>query len=278
MRVLVIDGNAVSMAATVLTLKSEGITADFTDLGEEGVSLAKLYDFDAITLDLQLPDMTGFEALRQIRRANIKAPVLILSTMAKVDDIVKALSMGADDYLTKPCDNRELVARIQSLVRRSKGLAQSVITTGNVALNLATKTVTVDEEQIYLTGKEYAILELLSLRKGVTLAKDVFMGHLYGGRDEPELKIVDVFICKLRKKMNAVNAHPIETIWGRGYVLRDADTKAGVASMASEVRDLADDPPTGFVADLPLGGPDAFKSKSERKPVSRGVRVLIPAT
>lgn len=262
--------------AARIPLQAEAVNVETTDLGEEGISLAKLYDFDAITLDLQLPDMTGFEVLRQIRRANVKTPILILSAMAKVDDIVKALGLGADDYLTKPCDNRELVARINSLVRRSRGLAQSVITTGNLSLNLATKTVTVDNSPIYLTGKEYAILELLSLRKGVTLAKDVFMGHLYGGRDEPELKIIDVFICKLRKKLNAVNAHPIETIWGRGYVLRDPDTKSSAPSMASEVRDLADDPPTGFVADLPLGGPDAFKPKTERKPVPRGVRVPLP--
>lgn len=262
MRVLTIDDSDHHS----IQLQEHGFAIEHADIGEEGISLAKRYDFDAIVLELNLIDMTGLEALRQIRRANIKTPVIILSRMAKIEDLVQALGAGADDYLTKPADIRELVARINSLVRRSRGLAQSVVSTGNLSLNLATKTATVAGEPLYLTGKEYAILELLSLRKGVTLAKDVFMGHLYGGRDEPELKIVDVFICKLRKKMNAVGAHPIETVWGRGYVLRDPDTRAQSPSMAAEVADLADDPPTGFVPNITLGGPRSVAKRAiERK-------------
>ena len=117
----------------------------------------------------------------------------------------------------------ELVARIHAIVRRSKGHAQSVITTGELTVNLDTKTVEVHGQRVHLTGKEYQMLELLSLRKGTTLTKEMFLNHLYGGMDEPELKIIDVFICKLRKKLSEATGgeNYIETVWGRGYVLRD---------------------------------------------------------
>ncbi|MFN7053600.1 MAG: response regulator transcription factor, partial [Gemmobacter sp.] len=130
---------------------------------------------------------------------------------------------GADDYLTKPFHREELVARIHAIIRRSKGHSQSVIITGKINVNLDAKTVEVDSKTVHLTGKEYQMLELLSLRKGTTLTKEMFLNHLYGGMDEPELKIIDVFICKLRKKLAEATGgqNYIETVWGRGYVLRD---------------------------------------------------------
>jgi two-component system cell cycle response regulator CtrA len=140
-----------------------------------------------------------------------------------MDSKVRALGFGADDYVTKPFHRDELVARIHAVVRRSKGHSQSVIRTGKLAVNLDAKTVEVDGARVHLTGKEYAMLELLSLRKGTTLTKEMFLNHLYGGMDEPELKIIDVFICKLRKKLSLACSgdNYIETVWGRGYVLRD---------------------------------------------------------
>lgn len=269
MRVLVIDGDAATTGSTAAEiLQSEGCSVEFTDMGEEGVELAKLYDFDLITLDLTLPDMTGFEALRQIRRAGVKTPVLILSAMAKVEDIVKALGLGADDYLTKPFHNEELVARVGSLVRRSKGHAQSLITTGNLELNLTSKTARVAGAPVHLTGKEYQMLELLSLRKGMTLSKEAFLTHLYGGRDEPEIKIVDVFICKLRKKLTAAGSHPIETVWGRGYVLRDADSKSG---SAADVADFIGEPPV-HVSKMSFAEYDALKDKLKEPGIRGRVR------
>jgi two-component system cell cycle response regulator CtrA len=192
-------------------------------MGEDGVDLAKLYDYDLILLDLNLPDMSGHEVLRQIRQSRVETPILILSGSDDTENKLKGFGFGADDYLTKPFHREELVARIHAIIRRSKGHSQSVIKTGRVSVNLDAKTVEVEGKTVHLTGKEYQMLELLSLRKGTTLTKEMFLNHLYGGMDEPELKIIDVFICKLRKKLAEATdgANYIETVWGRGYVLRD---------------------------------------------------------
>ena len=225
MRVLLIEDDSAMARSVELMLKSEGFNMFTTDLGEEGLDLGKLYDYDIIVLDLNLPDMHGYEVLKRLRLAKIQTPVLILSGLSEPDDKVKGLGYGADDYLTKPFDKREFLARVQAIVRRSKGHADSVIETGKIKVNLDAKTVEVDGQRVHLTGKEYQMLELLSLRKGTTLTKEMFLNHLYGGMDEPELKIIDVFICKLRKKLaNATGGdHHIETVWGRGYVLRDPE-------------------------------------------------------
>jgi two-component system cell cycle response regulator CtrA len=227
MRVLLIEDDGAMARSIELMLRSEGFNVYTTDLGEEGIDLGKLYDYDIITLDLQLPDMSGFEVLKSLRLAKVQTPILILSGNAIVEAKVKALGFGADDYMTKPFHKDELIARIQAVVRRSKGHSQSVITTGKLIVNLDAKTVEVDGSRVHLTGKEYQMLELLSLRKGTTLTKEMFLNHLYGGMDEPELKIIDVFICKLRKKLAVAcnGEHYIETVWGRGYVLRDPDEK-----------------------------------------------------
>jgi len=225
MRGLLIEDDSAMARSIELMLRSEGFNVYTTDLGEEGIDLGKLYDYDIIVLDLQLPDMSGFEVLKSLRLAKVQTPVLILSGNAIVEAKVKALGFGADDYMTKPFHKDELVARIHAVVRRSKGHAQSVIKTGDITVNLDTKTVDVKGMRVHLTAKEYQLLELLSLRKGTTLTKDMFLNHLYGGMDEPELKIIDVFICKLRKKLAAATEgdHHIETVWGRGYVLREPD-------------------------------------------------------
>ncbi|HEY6335544.1 MAG TPA: response regulator transcription factor [Alphaproteobacteria bacterium] len=223
MRVLLIEDDSSTARSIELMLKSEGYICDTTDLGEDGLEIGKLYDYDIIILDLMLPDIDGYEVLRRLRAARVGTPILILSGLAELDNKLKGLGFGADDYLTKPFDKRELIARIQAIVRRSKGHSDSVIKTGRLIVNLDTRTVDVEGTPLHLTGKEYGILELLSLRKGTTLTKEMFLNHLYGGMDEPELKIIDVFVCKLRKKLAAATGgdNYIETVWGRGYVLRD---------------------------------------------------------
>jgi two-component system cell cycle response regulator CtrA len=222
MRVLLVEDDPATAQSLKMMLESEKMVVDATDLGEDGLEIGKLYDYDIIILDLMLPDIDGIEVLRRLRDARVETPVLILSGFTDADDKVKGLGTGADDYLTKPFNKAELMARIQAIVRRSKGHAQSIIRTGKLAVNLDSHTVEVDSRPVHLTGKEYGILELLSLRKGTTLTKEMFLNHLYGGMDEPELKIIDVFICKLRKKLgNATGGdNYIETIWGQGYVLR----------------------------------------------------------
>ena len=233
MRVLLIEDDSATAQSIELMLKSESFNIYTTDLGEEGVDLGKLYDYDIILLDLNLPDMSGYEVLRTLRLAKVKTPILILSGLAGIEDKVRGLGFGADDYMTKPFHKDELIARIHAVVRRSKGHAESVIETGDLKVNLDAKTVEVAGQRVHLTGKEYQMLELLSLRKGTTLTKEMFLNHLYGGMDEPELKIIDVFICKLRKKLASASGggNFIETVWGRGYVLREPENM-GIAESA----------------------------------------------
>jgi two-component system cell cycle response regulator CtrA len=223
MRVLLVEDDPTTSKSIEMMLSHANLNVYSTDLGEEGIDLAKLYDYDLILLDLNLPDMNGHEVLRQLRLARVDTPILILSGSDDTESKIKGFGFGADDYLTKPFHRDELIARIHAIIRRSKGHAQSVIRTGRINVNLDAKTVDVDGRAVHLTGKEYQMLELLSLRKGTTLTKEMFLNHLYGGMDEPELKIIDVFICKLRKKLSQATGgdNHIETIWGRGYVLRD---------------------------------------------------------
>ena len=225
MRVLLVEDDPTTSKSVELMLTHANLNVYTTDLGEEGIDLAKLYDYDLILLDLGLPDMPGHEVLRQVRLARIETPILILSGADDTESKIKGFGFGADDYLTKPFHREELVARIHAIIRRSKGHSQSVIRTGRINVNLDAKTVDVDNKTVHLTGKEYQMLELLSLRKGTTLTKEMFLNHLYGGMDEPELKIIDVFICKLRKKLSEATGGDsyIETVWGRGYVLRDPE-------------------------------------------------------
>ncbi len=231
MRVLLVEDDPTTQQSVRMMLESASMVVDTTDLGEDGLEISKLYDYDIIILDLMLPDIGGMEVLRRLRDSRIETPVLILSGLTGSENKVKGLGIGADDYLTKPFNKEELLARIQAIVRRSQGHSQSVIQTGMLMVNLDARTIEVNGQPIHLTGKEYGILELLTLRRGTTLPKEMFLNHLYGGMDEPELKIIDVFICKLRKKLsNATGGETyIETVWGRGYVLRDPADEDGKA-------------------------------------------------
>ena len=221
--VLVVDDEPVLAELVSMALRYEGWEIQTAGDGATAIALAKENPPDVVVLDVMLPDMSGLDVLRTLRVAKINTPIMILSGSSEIDTKVKTFGSGADDYMTKPFHKDELVARIHAVVRRSKGHAQSVIKTGDITVNLDAKTVEVNGLRVHLTGKEYQMLELLSLRKGTTLTKEMFLNHLYGGMDEPELKIIDVFICKLRKKLATASggAHHIETVWGRGYVLRD---------------------------------------------------------
>jgi two-component system cell cycle response regulator CtrA len=225
MRILLVEDDPTTSISIEMMLTHANLNVYATDLGEEGIDLAKLYDYDLILLDLHLPDMSGHEVLRQLRMARVDTPILILTGENGTESKLRGFGFGADDYMTKPFHRDELVARIHAIIRRSKGHSQSIISTGRISVNLDAKTVDVGGMPVHLTGKEYQMLELLSLRKGTTLTKEMFLNHLYGGMDEPELKIIDVFICKLRKKLSEATGgdNHIETVWGRGYVLRDPE-------------------------------------------------------
>ena len=223
MRALLIEDDSSAARSTELTLAAEGIICDTAEVGEEGIEIGKIYDYDIILLDLMLPDIDGYEVLLRLRSAKVKTPILILSGLSSVNQKIKGLGFGADDYLTKPFNRGELIARIQAIVRRSKGHSESVVKFDKISINLDTRIVEVDGSQVHLTNKEYAILELLAMRKGTVLTKEMFLNHLYSSMDEPEIKIIDVFVCKLRKKLSKASGgvNYIETVWGRGYMLKD---------------------------------------------------------
>lgn len=223
MMVLLIEDDSSTARSIELALAAEGIICDTAEVGEEGVEIGRIYDYDIILLDLMLPDIDGYQVLLRLRSAKVKTPILILSGLSSVDQKVRGLGFGADDYLTKPFNKDELIARIQAIVRRSKGHSESVVRFDKVAINLDTRNVEVNGVQVHLTNKEYAILELLAMRKGSVLTKEMFLNHLYSSMDEPEIKIIDVFVCKLRKKLADASGgvNYIETVWGRGYMLKD---------------------------------------------------------
>jgi two-component system, cell cycle response regulator CtrA len=223
-RVLLIEDDSGTAQSIELMLKTESVNVYTADLGEDGIDLGKVYDYDIILLNLNLPDMSGFEVLRTLRSARIATPILILSGLAGIENKIRGLGLSADDYVSKPFHKNELVVRIRAIVRRSQGHAQSLITTGSLVVRLDSKMVTVHDRQINLSSKEYQILELLSLRRGSTLTKEVLLDSLYGGLDEPNAKTIDVFICELRKKLATVSRghNFIETVWGSGSALREA--------------------------------------------------------
>jgi two-component system, cell cycle response regulator CtrA len=234
MRVLIAGGDVFAAVGIRAMLAKENLICDTTELGRDSLVLGQLYDYDIILLDLTVPDTEGYKLLQQLRAARVRTPILILSGCGELDEKVKFLRFGADDFLTRPFDRRELVARILAIVRRSQGHSESTVRTGKLAVNLDTRVVSVDDTPVHLTPKEYRILEILSLRKGTILAKEVFLNHLYGGLDEPQPKIVDILVCTLRKKIAQATggSHYIETVRGCGYVLREPVTMPAATPVA----------------------------------------------
>src|SRR5271157_1756510 len=237
MRVLLVEDDITAARGVALMLKSSGAVVNHVDTGEEALELARHYDYDIVILDLMLPDIEGYEVVRRLRIGRNDTPVLILSGLTRPAAKVKGLGLGADDFITKPFDRAELLARIQAIVRRSKGFSQSTLYVGPLRLNMDSREVTVDGRMVPLTGKEYSILELLVLRKGMVLTKEAFLNHLYGGMDEPEMKIIDVFVCKLRKKLTQAGAdNLIGTVWGRGYMVREPALYAALPPLPAPLR------------------------------------------
>lgn len=221
MKVLLIEDDYAVSRSIELVLRSEDIYLDITADGEEGIDIARHFEYDAIILDLSLPDMNGFEVLRTLRRARVDTPVIILSGSVTVNSKVKALNTGADDYMTKPYSNDELVGRLRALVRRSKGYSNSRITFGHMTLDIVAKTVETSGRRVPLSGKEYQILELLSLRRGSAVSKETLINHIYSDGEGPDSPTIGLFVFRLRKKLAAASGgeHFIETVRDQGYLM-----------------------------------------------------------
>lgn len=235
MRLFIIEDDADIAKRIENICNSDSFICHTSESGIDAVEMVQLYDYAAIILDLMLPDMDGFEVLKRIRSIRNNTPVIILSGISMVDEKVKCFSLGADDYITKPFSKSEFLARVHAVVRRSAGHSSSVIEAGSLSIDIKGKDVKICGNPFPVTNKEYAILELLALKRGSVLPKDAFLNHMYGGIDEPEAKIIDVLICKLRKKMADASGgiNFIETVWGRGYALKDFSGGGSIIERAS---------------------------------------------
>jgi two-component system cell cycle response regulator CtrA len=228
MRVLLVEDDLTAAHGLSLILKRSGAIVEHATTGEEAIGLIRHYEYDIVLLDLILPDVEGYEVVRRMRTSRNDTPVLILSGLSRPQAKVKGLSLGADDFITKPFNISELMARLQAITRRRKGYSQPAIQLRGIELNLDSRQVTVNGREMRLTSKEYSMLELLVLRKGKLLTKDAFLNHLYNGTDEPERQIIDLYMCRLRKKLAVAGANNlIDTVWGHGYLLRDQEAHAG---------------------------------------------------
>ncbi len=226
MHILVIEDDKITNQNICLLLKRDRMIPEAAYCGRDGLELIKLYEYDLIILDLLLPDMQGIEILKQIRQQKVDTPVLVLSGLNQTDKKVECFNAGADDYLTKPYERIELLARIKAIVRRNRGISDAVICIGKIKIDMNTKTVFVGNQLVPLTAKEYALLELLALKKGITVTKETCLNQLYGIMDElPDSKIIDVFLCKMRRKIKALTGGEdyIQNVWGRGYILKAPD-------------------------------------------------------
>ena len=228
MKILVVEDDLLVARSIGAALKESNMYHDIVNNGSDAMYYIDVYSYDLIILDLMLPDVTGYEVLKHCREKNIKTPVLILSGLSEAPEKVRSLNDGADDYLTKPFNKTELIARINAIVRRSKGFSDSIVQVGEITINLSAQTVSVNQKPVKLTGKEYAIVELLALNMGKVMSKYALLDHMYGVLEEPNPKILDVFICKIRKKIESLCKDEfifIQTVWGQGYILNSNATK-----------------------------------------------------
>ena len=225
MRILIIEDDALLAERIQEIIEEAGHEVNHALTGEEGLSLAEMESHNVIILDMGLPDMSGNDITKALRNASNNVPILVLSARTQLEDKLAALDLGADDFMIKPFHRDELLARLHALLRRSEGLNSHVVQIGDLQIDIRNKQLLVENKPVTLTRKEFEILELLAMSQGRPVEKSTLMNHLYGSNDEPEIKIIDVFICTLRKKLAEYNKgrHCIETVRGRGYALRDCE-------------------------------------------------------
>lgn len=235
MHILIVEDDPVIADVLGMTLSEAGHFHSKADNIESALAELKHNTIDAVLLDINLPDGDGTRLARLIRKRDIPVPILVVSGNAGVDDKIAALGAGADGYLTKPFDRFELLANLDAIMRRTHGHSSATIMIGNLEVDLNRHLALINGEQLPLTGKEFRIIEFLALRRGSVLSKSAFLSHLYGGMDEPEPKIIDVFMCKLRRKMELAGGQnvSIDTVWGQGYILRN-DTGGATSAQSPD--------------------------------------------
>jgi two-component system, cell cycle response regulator CtrA len=224
MRILLVEDDAILREALTAQFNARGSNLEPSATFEDALGLVKTQDYDVILTEAVLTDGSAATFIRNLRNARIKTPVVVVSALCSAPDQQAALlHAGADDIVLKPYHAEVLWAKVDAVVRRSNGHASAIVEVGDLTINLDSKTVQVNGNPVHLTGREFSMLEVLALRKGITLSKETFITHLYQERDEPEIKIIDVFICKIRKKLAEASGgkNYIETIWGRGYTLNE---------------------------------------------------------
>lgn len=203
-------------------LRSRMAIVDETNDPEEVLDLTKFYDYDAILLRISETRLGELEIVRKLRLARIRAPIITIARGMSEAARLRVLQIGADDLIVDALSHEEIFMKVQNLIRRSRGFQDNALRLGQVEINMNAKKIYVRGKAVTLTKKEYQIAEILALRKGVVLSKEAILDHLYGGLDEPNPKIIDVFICKIRKKLQNLGVDDfIETNWGRGYMAVD---------------------------------------------------------
>jgi two-component system OmpR family response regulator len=222
MRILLVEDDLKIASFVVKGLKEAGFAVDHAQDGEEGLYMALTEPYDVAIIDLMLPKLDGLSLIEELRRKKINTPVIILSARRSVDDRVKGLQTGGDDYLTKPFAFSELLARVQALIRRSSRTSEPTgLTVGELSVDLLTREVSRTGTKIELQPHEFALLEYLMRNAGRVLSKTMILEHVWDYNFDPQTNVVDVLVCRLRNKVDRdFENKMIHTIRGVGYVLK----------------------------------------------------------
>ncbi len=222
MLILRVGTTSIHAVSEARLISQHRLTVERAPSGEAALDFFHLYEYDAAVIDFELPDMTGTELVRHARQAHFGIPCVILAQHATAPMRIAALDTGADDFILAPWEPAEVMARVRAVVRRSEGHSSTLLQCGQVLMNLAQHAVFVGDRKMDLSRREYTLLELLFLRRGMVLTKSAFLNHIYAGMEEAGEKTIDVIICRIRKKFEAAGVpRLIDTIWGCGHVLHD---------------------------------------------------------
>ena len=232
--------------ATMALLRAGGFTVERAGRGEDALEMARLAQFDAVVVDAGVPGMSGMEVIRRLRGHEVAAPALLVADAVPRAVRIAAFEAGADDCVARPLDGPEVIARLHAIVRRSRGFGHRQISVRNIVMDHDARNVLVNGQRVHLTGKEFALLELLMLRCGRVVPKWRIIDHLYAGADEPSSRTVEVFLCGLRKKIDPPPPAPsvIRTIPGQGYIF-ESDSPAVPEAPRPRARPVWPETPTG---------------------------------